>query len=281
MNKRGYLLRPILLASALSLIACEQEVTGPAPSLSPDSATGAAGAPGYTCTSLPEATITVRSANFSPLVVDLLDEERSPSVRLPEVKLRRTATIEGEAQAGAEPIALRSSEREEDSDVRWISPEELRLRLTDSMALEPGIYDVSVTNANGNTTLAPSAFGVLPQPSLTSLAPELTCVAQGSRSIELRGDHLLMRGDERPVISLNGQDYRPNSMGEGRDLGAVFGGAQVCRVANIEIPAAALDAGIYTFGVTNPDPAACSLDPNAAPVRLAIAPAPTVSSIAP
>lgn len=270
----------IPICAVFLLVACDQELSGPAPNLTPDATTGAAGDPAYTCTTLAESIVTVRGAGLAPLVVDALADEANPSVRLPNVTLRRVSTIEG-GMVEAVEVPLRSSTVAAESDVRWISQQELRLRLTSEMALEPGIYDVVVANPNGQETVAPAAFGVLPRPSASAIIPELTCVAQDQRAVRIEGDHLLVSGAAQPTIRLGDKDYAPTSTDDCRDLGPVFGGAKVCKAAVITIPAADLDAGVYLATITNPAPAACASDAAAEGVQLVIVPPPTVSAIEP
>lgn len=259
---------------------CSQELTGPSPSLPPPGGEVAVTTPSFACNEQLDQWIVVRGERLSPLVIDTIDGELDPSVVLPKLALTRVASIEGESAPAGEPVAVEAT-AEAASPLKWISASELRLLVSPGLALEPGIYDLTATNANGNKATSAQALGVLPRPTVTAVVPELACVKQGERAVVVEGDHFLIKGAELPAVQIGPNTYAPTKAEDCRALGAIFGEHQVCKKLSVTIPAADLEAARHLITVTNLEPAACASLPDEDKVGLTVVPPPSVADVAP
>ncbi len=114
-----------------------------------------------------EATVRLRGSGLSPMVVDGATDD--PKVKLPEVCLVRD---------GAEPVCI------PEEDVTWVSQNEIELTVRPDLMLEPGDYEVIVTNpdgteARGRATLrvvgeGPILFWVDPPVVYSGIATQVT-----------------------------------------------------------------------------------------------------------
>lgn len=241
-----------LALGSFMLASCSNEVSGPSPSLADSNE---ATDPSYACNEELETWVTLSGSDFSPLVIDALAKDEPTNVNLPDVALTLSASPEGGAADGE--FATTLTDEGENLDVRWFNGSEMRFRVYEELGLQPGVYDITVTNANGETATQPAAFGVIPRPVVTDLVPSYLCLAENTREVEVRGDWFVVDGDN-PTVTVGGEEYAPTSTADCRDLASVFGGATACESLTIEIPVDAYEPGVEDVTVTNPAPAACT-----------------------
>lgn len=267
----------IAAAMALALPACSPELTGPSPQLQSPTDAEPTTDPSFSCSQQLEAWITIKGQGFSPLVVDTIDSDKEPSLALPTLKLVRSADVNGQADDQEKSVTLQSAGQ--DAQVRWIDDKTIQVKHSPDLALLPGVYDLSVTNANGNSASQPAAFGVVAPPSISGLEPELTCVAQGQRTLVISGQNFLVHGDKLPSFTIADKTYPGAEPQDCAALADIFGGAQLCQKLSITIAQEDLPAGTHDVQITNPAPAACVNTPDQDASRLTIVAPPQVSGV--
>jgi len=256
-------------ALVVVLAGCSNELSGPTPSLP---ATGSPLTPTFVCNEQVESWVTVSGEDFSPLVNDALND---PSAENPTLVLTRSAAIEG---GSAEAFSVTLS-NDESTRVRWFNNKEMRFLVDPALALQPGVYDLSVTNANGNAASSNAALGVLPRPSVSALEPSYTCLAQGGREVVVVGDHFLTQGGTPSTVVVGNKTYEPTAAEGCRQLAPVFGGAEVCTRLTIALADSDFEPGLHDVSVQNADPAACSSLIEEDASRLLIVPPPTLNAV--
>jgi hypothetical protein len=277
----GNIGRSLALAGVLivGLAGCAEEVEGPSPTIPPGTTEAPAFQPGFVCNEQTEGWITVAGSEFSPLVVDSLDDS---SVEFPEVTLTQSATIEGDAFGGDAPFSttLAASDEAEESRIKWIDDETIAFFVDPDLELPAGSYDVTITNPNGQSATAEAAFGVLPRPTVSAVVPDMTCVAQGERTVEVQGDHFLMTDGQTPSVDIGEKTYEVDQAAECRDLlGSAFGNHQVCKSLTITVAEGDFAPGQQQVTVHNIEPAACSSVPAEDSAGLLVVAPPTVTDV--
>lgn len=273
----------LALAAALlvGLSGCAEDVEGPAPSVPAGDTLAPTFDPGFVCNEQIESWITVSGEEFSPLVVDSLD---NPSVDFPTVTLIQSGTIEGDELAVDEPytMTLETSEDPEETHVKWIDSKTLAFYVDPALELPEGTYDVTITNPNGESATAEGAFGVLPRPAVTGVIPDMACVAQGERSVEVRGDHFLVSDGEAPTVDIGENTYEVDETADCRELlSSAFGTHQVCKSLTITVAEGDFEPGQQQVTVNNIEPAACSSKPEEDTSGFLVVAPPTVTDVNP
>jgi hypothetical protein len=275
--RRSLALAAIVLTG---LAGCAEEVEGPSPSIPEGTSDAPAFEPGFACNEQVEGWITVTGSEFSPLVIDALDD---PSVVFPEVTLIHSATIEGDAIAGETPFSttLAADDDPEQSRIKWLDDKTLQFFLDPELELVPGSYDVQITNPNGETATAETAFGVLPRPSVSAVIPDMTCVAQGERTVEVQGDHFLITDGQTPTVDIGDNNYEVDETSDCRDLlSSAFGSYQVCKSLTLTVAEGDFEPGQQQATVNNIEPAACSSIPEEDTAGVLFVAPPTVTDVA-
>lgn len=265
----------------LALTGCAQELTGPKPALAPGADADQITSPSFACNEQVTQWITLSGEQFSPLVVDSIARDEDISLELPTVTLDRRGTPEGEEGGDPVSVTLTEAATREESRVVWISDKEMRFQISPTLELAPGVYDVTVTNANDEAATQEGAFGILPRPTVAQIEPELTCVAQGMREVVITGDHFLLQAGMMPEVGIGEQSYAPEEVTGCRDLDAVFGGAQLCQTLRVIVPEADLEPGRHVVEVRNIEPAACKSASEEENIALVVVPPPEVEDILP
>jgi len=271
-----------VLAATATMVACSAEITGPSPSISGEpGATSAEDSPtwpGFTCNEQLDTWIELRGADFSPLAVDVISTDKDPRLVLPTVKLARASSPEGEDDGESFEVVL-SATPDETTQVRWFSPTLMSFRISPDLMLPAGVYDVTVSNANGESVTREGAFGVMPRPEVAEVREDLQCIAQGERPLTVGGDHFLVRGDERPTVHIGDQDYPVAAAGDCRSLAAVFGTYQFCRTLDITVGQGDMVDGAHDVSVSNIPPGGCDSLPGEDGVRFFVVPPPAAADI--
>ncbi len=163
---------------ALALVAaCSHKLDGPTPQI--DSLD-----PALVCNAV-TTTLTVTGSGLSPLAIDALTGD--PKLAIPSITLQRVADGDGNPVTDA-PITLCPDATDPTcTRVRWISQTSMDFDIDPSLGLLPGTYQVTVTNANGNSFTATVTLEVVAPPELTSIIPNSLCSAGGDVVIEGTG----------------------------------------------------------------------------------------------
>lgn len=263
--------------ASVALTSCSNEIEGPAPTVSESPAGGdSPTTPSFVCNEQLETWVTLRGDGFSPLVIDSLDDDVPTTAENPTIALTLASDVDGEASAASFSTTL---ENASDIDVRWIDSETMQFLARPSLELPPGIYDVTVTNSNGETTTQAGVFGVLPRPTVTALVPAFTCLAQGGKALEVVGTDFLIQGDEVPTVEVGEKTYEPTTTGGCRELDGPFGAYQLCESLSIELAENDFEPSVQDVSVLNIDPAACRSLPEEDGSSLRVVPPPTLERV--
>src|SRR5688572_10590081 len=158
----------------LVLAACSHEIEGPSPTVGTID-------PGLVCNAV-TTTLTLTGAGLSPLAVDALTDD--PKLALPTVTVQRVSDLEGNP-VNDPAITLCEATDRACTLVRWISQTEMEFDITPELGLEPGVYRITVANANGNSFTATVTIEVVGLPELTSVTPNNVC--PGGADIVIEG----------------------------------------------------------------------------------------------
>lgn len=279
MNPSGLCLSSLFALGTLLVLGCAGEVDGPAPA-APTEPEEPLTSPAFACNEQLETWIRLSGEGFSPLVVDAIARDGEPRVLFPGVQLRLATDLDG-VSATAEPLDLESLDGEPGGDIRWQSQDALDLRIRPDHGLAPGVYDLQVSNPNGNTVLLPAALGIVPRPEVTGVRPDLVCVAQGDRSVAIQGTGFLTDGSQLPAVRIGEEVYAPTAAEDCQALPAVFGAWQRCQTLRVTLPEGSHEPGAWEVEVDNPAPGACSSLHAEDGVHLVVVPPPSVISVSP
>ena len=147
---------------------------------------------------------------------------------------------------------------------------------------EPGRYDLTLTNPATAACVSTDKISltVVPPPALVSVAPDLTCDAQGDQSMVVKGSGFLKVGHVLPTVTLGDQTYDASALDDCTEITTgpfAEGKVSTCGTLSFTIKKGSLPAGDYKAVVTNPMPADCeSLEKN---VIVHVAPPPTVTAV--
>ena len=139
-----------------------------------------------------------------------------------------------------------------------------------------GLYALTVTLAQGAATTLPSAIALVERPSVATLTPSLTCVAQGARTLTLGGADLMTIADVLPTLSVGEVDLGAVTPSACVDVAHPYTVGAVCAAATREVSAEGLPEGDWPVVLHNPAPADCD---SAEDVRLRVVPAPSITAL--
>ncbi len=245
---------PLLLLS----VGCRQTLVSPAPTTN-------GLAPQLVCAEQLVTEVTVDGDALTPLPTALLRD--TPHLVLPSLTLTRTGEPDGASVSG--------STWSVDDTVSWIDAETMTFEVVPELLLEAGIYDLALTNPDGQAAGIPGALQAVPPPSLAGISPEVFCVDQHAQQLTLTGLSFLVVGDVLPEVAIGEQVYVPDAAEDCFALGGPVEGRS-CTTLKVTVPVADLDPGVYDVTVTNPETAACR---STETVRVEVVPAPKLSSV--
>lgn len=119
---------------------------------------------------------------------------------------------------------------------------------------------------------------VVPKPTVDEVVPVLGCVAEQSRSFEIRGSGFLSIDGIIPLVSIGGKGVNVDSLENCTPLETTNRIVESCSSIIVTVAQGALDPGLYDLEVANPEPAGCSASAHGI-VR--ITPPPTVTATEP
>ena len=273
------LLHRALLAS-IALAACEPELAA----LAPPALDGEAPVdPAILCRAQhpDEGTpVVVGGEAFAPVVFGLPGD---PSIELPDVALLGAHDVYGDEADVGDVLYAGAPGGENAALLSWQSEAQLTFAVQDEVALDDGVgaipaglYDVRVTNADGQAATAPRALAITEVPVITAIDPLFTCVAQGAREIVLSTTDALRVGEALPAVDVGGVAVTP-ALTQCAAIAHDGLDAELCGRATIEIPQDALAPGAHAVVLTNPAPATCAT----AAAELVVVPPPVIEAIAP
>ncbi len=245
------------IGSLLALLAgCAESLLSPSPSLSGLE-------PGLVCVEQLDTEVVVTGDGLTPLPSDLI--EQPAALILPELSLTLVAQIDGADGAGS-PVAL---------DVTWSDAQTMGFRVTPSLSLAPGVYDLTANNAGGGSASLPASLAGVPAPTAATLTPDRMCLAQGDRPIAIEGTGFLDVGGALPVLTVGSLSLPADSLDGCTPLAGPVTGSR-CDGLTATLPQDALPQGEHGVLVTNPETAACSTE---ADLSIAVFDAPVLTSI--
>jgi hypothetical protein len=253
-----------VLGLAAADLACKSEIESPSPRV-----TGLT--PSLACGEQLTTEVRLAGGNLSPVARDVLTEQ--PALALPDLWLQRTADLSGAEVAGS-PIDLGRAAPER---VRWLSQAEMLFDVFPELELEPGLYDLYVSNADGPRALLAAGLVIVPRPTLGTVEPVIACGEQIDNVFRLTGSTFLVVDGRRPRVDIGGVLRDPDTV-EGCVALPGPTPAQACTALTVTLPAGSLAPGIAELVVTNPEPAGCLTTER---VEVEIVPPPSVAAIEP
>ena len=247
------------LALAVVLPACSGEVQSETPSLFSTS-------PELVCAEQLDTEVRVTGAGLAPVAVDATQEDGG--LALPTLWLDRTAGLDG-----AEADGLRV-------DVpapRWQGQSEMAFDVTPDLGVEPGVYDLYVAVADGQSTRLPSGLSVVAAPTLDSHTPGLLCMDQTETGLTIQGTGFLATADALPTVQVGDQVWTASAV-DGCTGVLSPAQAELCTTLDIRFPVGALDPAVHELTVQNPGAAACTTPD---PLSFEVIVAPAVDATAP
>lgn len=255
-------------ALLLCTSACQERLDGPEPSV-------AGLNPALVCNVQLTTEVRISGSNLSPLAIDAATGD--PRLAIPDVTLRRIEDLAGNAVTGESVTLPNDPDNPDAARVAWISNTEMTFEVYPELGLEPGLYEIQVTNRNGNQAVVNQAITAVPRPSLESVEPDLTCVEQGMRTVTLRGQAFVSADGTLPTVTIGGQMFTVDALEDCSPLPGPTT-AEICTTAVVTIPQDALPTGDHAIELTNPEPAGCRSEEA---LDLFIASAPLIASVEP
>ncbi|MGC4116358.1 MAG: hypothetical protein QM765_17640 [Myxococcales bacterium] len=272
------------VAGMLATLGCDHQVISPAITPDPEGKPGQPGpvAPDLVCAEQLSTPLTLSGDGFTPFPTETLQ----PTVKLllPTVQLNRTRAIDGTAASGSVTVPDDVDDPSH-SHVRWFSEEKMGFDVYPALALDPGLYSVTVTNRDGiHSAEFPNAFAAVPRPTITRVAPDVLCVAQEDRQVTLTGTGFLDVGGALPTVRFQEKDFAIQSVDGCIEVPGPHsaGVVRTCTSATFTIPRGACQPSEpprpEALTLTNPASAACTSTDIA---TITLVPPPTVQSIVP
>jgi len=241
--------------------------------------------PGVICREQLTTAIVARGDRFSPIPFDIPSE---PKAALPTVTLVREHTLDGSVGDGAEydwsgdpagPNAGRLSWQSQ-AQLTFVVDQALDLADGGTGALAAGLYDLRITNANGHEATSSMTLAAVDRPTLTTVDPSITCLAEGPRTLALSGESFLRLNGTDAVLAVDGEPA-PFSLSDFDGCVAIpHPGvtATLCTSANAVMGQDSVAVGYPAVTVENPETAACVSEDDK---RLRVVPPPAITGFVP
>lgn len=244
------------------LAACSPQLEQPTPALT-------AVSPDLVCADQKSTVVSVAGASLTPIPVDDLND---PALVLPNLSLSPSWRVDG---SPGESVDLDESAGAADA-VTWTSTAEMGFTVTPGR-LAPGVYHLNLTHLDGQAATLSEALTVVPPPTLTAVAPEVFCDAQGDTVLALDGVGFLVADGVLPSVQVGDTVYAADAA-DGCVAVPGPAGAELCTQLSVTVPQGDFAAGVYDVAVTNPAPADCT---STEVVRVEILPPPVVDAVVP
>lgn len=252
------------LLSSLFLVAaagCSQRIDSPAPSVT-------SLMPKVVCDEQLTTRLSIGGDNMVPLPVRTLGGTggagQPTSLKLPAISFRQTGNLDGSAATGMALNVPDDLDHPETSRVHWINRTAMSVEVFPSLGLVDGTYDLTVTNADGQSATLSNALAAVPAPKITKVDPVSICDAQADQKVTITGTGLLDFA-ARPKVTITPMG---GGMAKVYDVELTTGcvdvaksvtiGVRECTGATFTIKRGDLSPGKYTLVLTNTEPAGCS-----------------------
>lgn len=274
-----------LFLLGLALVACAQKVES-------EKVTVGNIGPNLICSAQrvdPVVQVNLTGSGFAPMPTNVL--KKPPVLILPSVELVKVQDLMGQTATGTDILFSGDPADDFSENVAWVSRQQLVLNVTDAdpvVDLDAGLYDVTVTNPDGDHDVVVSkGLAVVDPPTISSVEPmpPALCTAQQPRSLVLHGQNFLQVGSTFPTVTLTaaGQDH--DFTADAADGCTPIPGTyadstlQLCTTITVTLPGQPdLPAGVYDLKVTSPAPASCY---SSEPFKVDIVEPPAVTMITP
>lgn len=149
--------------------------------------------PSVVCLDSLPVTLSLLGGDLTPAMHNLTGE---PELVLPRITLSRMRDRFGEAPTSPEVFVV-----QEQTHVRWTTPEQMELDLTPSMGLMPGLYAATVTNPDGSSHTLANAILLVDPPDIDSIEPDRGCAAPlVDLTVTVTGGPFYVEGEYTPVL---------------------------------------------------------------------------------
>ncbi len=269
----------------LPTAACQEEVTGPTPSISEEEGQLPVD-PGIICRAQLTTDVILNGDGFSPIPIDI---PNGPKIALPSVTLSRSTELNGDA---ADLVDVFFSGTPDDRTnfglLSWQSQEQMTLKLNQRITLPEdesetqlpvGMYDLLIENPNEEEDSQLGTLAAVDKPELEIPSPSIVCLDQGARDIVLSGTTFVQIDDDLPTLHINNSDdVTPERLDDCTDIAHDGIDAQYCETAEIRLARRSVDPGYRRLRIQNPETAACTSEED---IFLRIAPPPVLRRIVP
>ncbi|MBW2278457.1 MAG: IPT/TIG domain-containing protein, partial [Deltaproteobacteria bacterium] len=245
-----------LLGIAVALAGgCAEEVDGPTPAVSGLE-------PSLVCPEQLVTEILLTGERLSPLAIDAATDD--PLLAIPDVELRRVQNLEGGSVSDEYVLIPNDPQNPGAARVRWLSTTSMAFEVYPELGLEPGAYEIRVTNRNGKEATFEMSLAVVPSPTVDTVEPDLICNEQEAQTVTITGTGFIAirdaGSDLLPTVSIGDEDFTPESATDCVAIAATTLDAERCTTLSIVIPTSVTLEGEQPVTVTNPEPANCSSD---------------------
>jgi hypothetical protein len=271
----------LVLAVVASPLAegCGHQIDSP--DLSAGTPSAAAGQPGPATPDLlcveHKTSVTLTGDGFTPMPSKTL--ESTVRLLLPSIVLTRTKDVQGGAVAEPGIKLPDDPANPAASQVRWLSEQQMAFDVTPELKAAPGVYDITVTNPDGaKTATFAGALAGFGRATLSAIAPDILCDADGDQTVKLTGVSFLQVGNALPIVRVGTMPINATKVDGCQPVPGNYaeGPVSVCTSATFTIAKGALPAGNYDVALQNPGLAACDFSE---PISLTIVPPPAVTAI--
>lgn len=147
-------------------------------------------------------------------------------------------------------------------------------------ALEPGVYEVTVTNPDpaGCVSTEPVTLVVAPAPTVVDVAPDLVCTAEGGAVVTVTGTDFLVVDGILPTVRVGETAVVAQDASGCEPVEGTLRDVDRCTTLTVLIPEGDPLPGAWVVSVENPEPAGCR---SVQDVTLAVVPPPAVTAVVP
>jgi hypothetical protein len=252
-------LRPMMV---LALLAACKPLETPTPTLT-------AVDPGLICRDH-DGSVTVTGTNLAPVGTDVMNDA---TLVLPTLAWTHALTLDGAAGTGD----VVDVDTTDPAVVQWLDAQTMTVAITAAEALPEGVYDLSVTNADGQIAVLEGALAVAAAPTVTSVEPVVFCGDEDATTLTLTGTGFLTVGGALPTVTVGSYTAAADGADGCTPLAGPVAGER-CTTLTLSVPANAVPSGVAAVTVTNPAPADCTSSP---PFSVQIVSSPVIDSLDP
>ncbi len=205
--------------------------------------------------------LTLRGTAFTPLPLQVLEEPAA--LELPSVSLQLGQTLDGAATQDFRVEFSGLSDGPLADRLRWTSNEEMHLAVDESLALVPGVYSLTLTNPDRESSATrPRAFAVVAPPRIDEIAPSALCNGFQDQRLTLTGANFVEVDGVGPSVSFTPPagsplSYTADTLDGCTDVTGLTRALRVCTQLSITIPASTLPEDTYALSVSQPAPLGC------------------------